>query len=54
MVPMGKMSFGVMLIVLSLSGTGAAAELQDEGALADPLEQGIVAYQRGDFASACG
>lgn len=51
---MGKMTFGVMLIVFSLTGAGAtvAAEAGDEAALPDPLELGIAAYQRGDFASA--
>jgi TPR repeat protein len=43
-----------MLIVLSLTGAGAAvaADPEDEAALPDPLELGITAYQRGDFAAA--
>jgi TPR repeat protein len=50
---MRKTTFGVMLIVFSLSGGAAiAAEPEDEAALPDPLELGIAAYQRGDFASA--
>jgi TPR repeat protein len=54
MVAMRSATFGIMLVVFSLSGlgTGVRADAQDEAAVPDPLEEGIAAYQRGDFASA--